>query len=51
MDQLSRFVGGLFCRIPLGISECTDRAFIGKCVIVAVLALVAFYFLMRDRRV
>jgi len=51
MDRLSSSVGELFCKIPLGISQCSsERILVGKCVIVAALGLVAFFFLMRNKR-
>jgi hypothetical protein len=51
MDRLSSFAGDLFCKIPLGVAQCSsDRILVGKCVIVAGLVLVAFFFLMRNSR-
>ncbi|SEE03904.1 hypothetical protein SAMN05444161_4692 [Rhizobiales bacterium GAS191] len=53
MDGVTGFVGGLFCKIPLGITQCSsisERVIIGRWVIVAALALIAFYFLMRNPR-
>jgi len=51
VDRLSSSVDELFCEIPLGITRCAfDRILVGKCVIVAALGLVAFFFLMRNKR-
>ncbi|SEE78548.1 hypothetical protein SAMN05444161_7148 [Rhizobiales bacterium GAS191] len=52
MDGVTGFIGGLFCKIPLGITQCSsipERIIIGRWV-VAALALIAFYFLMRNPR-
>jgi hypothetical protein len=53
MDGVAGFVGGLFCKIPLGIAECSSssaRVIIGRLMIVAALGVIAFYFLMRNPR-
>jgi hypothetical protein len=53
VDGFAGFVGGLFCKIPLGITECSSssaRVIIGRLVIVAALGVSAFYFLMRNQR-
>ncbi|SDR63994.1 hypothetical protein SAMN05519103_09272 [Rhizobiales bacterium GAS113] len=53
MDGVAGFVGGLFCKVPLGITQCasgSERVIIGRWVIVAALAVIASYFLMRNPR-
>ncbi len=53
MDGVTGFVGGLFCKIPLGITACysaPERAIVGKLVIVAAVGVIAFCFLMRNPR-
>ncbi|SEF15182.1 hypothetical protein SAMN05444161_9204 [Rhizobiales bacterium GAS191] len=51
MDQVTGFIGGLFCKMPLGIAACysaSERAIVGRWVIVAAVGVIAFYFLMRN---
>ncbi|SEE99397.1 hypothetical protein SAMN05444161_9054 [Rhizobiales bacterium GAS191] len=53
MDGVTGFVGGLFCKIPLGIAACysaSERAIVGRLVIVAAVGMIAFYILMRNPR-
>ncbi|SEE99343.1 hypothetical protein SAMN05444161_8601 [Rhizobiales bacterium GAS191] len=53
MDEVTGFIGGLFCKIPLGIAACysaSERATVGRLVIVAAVGMIAFYFLMRNPR-